>query len=54
VPQLYFIGAKDKRILLDDIPDNCAVLYKGNHLGAELILKEKFYSMIDSFLANLK
>ena len=53
-PQLYFVGKDDKFLLIDDIPIDFAVLYKGNHLGAELILKEKFYSMIDSFLTNLK
>ena len=53
-PQLYFIGKEDKFLLMDDIPIDFAVLYKGNHLGAELILKEKFYSMIDLFLTNLK
>ena len=52
--QLYFIGKEDKFLLMDDIPIDFAVLYKGNHLGAELILKEKFYSIIDSFLINLK
>jgi uncharacterized protein len=54
VPQLYFIGVKDKRILLEDIPDNCAVLYKGDHLWGEAVLKERYYSLIDSFLLNLK
>jgi hypothetical protein len=52
-PQLYFVGKDDKFLLIDDIPIDFAVLYKGNHLGAELILKEKFYSMIDSFLSKL-
>jgi uncharacterized protein len=45
-PQLYFIGSKDKRILLDDIPDECAVLYKGDHLGGETVLKERYYTLI--------
>ena len=53
-PQLYFVGKEDKFTLIDDIPIDFAVLYKGNHLGAKLILKEKFYAMIDSFLTNLK
>jgi uncharacterized protein len=54
IPQLYFLGKDDKFLLIDDIPTDFAILYKGNHLGAELILKEKFYSLIDSFLSNLK
>ena len=53
VPQLYFIGVKDKRILIDDIPDNCAVLYKGDHLWGEMVLKNRYYELIDSFLTNL-
>ncbi|MEY4541892.1 MAG: hypothetical protein RLZZ306_3649 [Bacteroidota bacterium] len=54
VPQLYFIGSKDKRILIEDIPDNCAVLYKGDHLRGETVLKDRYYELIDSFLTNLK
>lgn len=54
IPQLYFIGSKDKRILIDDIPDNCAVLYKGDHLRGETVLKERYYALIDSFLKDLK
>ena len=54
IPQLYFIGSKDKRILIEDIPDNCAVLYKGDHLWGETVLKERYYELIDSFLKDLK
>ncbi len=54
VPQLYFIGKDDKFLLMNDIPTDFAILFKGNHLGAELILKDKFYAMIDSFLVKLK
>jgi uncharacterized protein len=53
-PQLYFVGKDDKFLLIDDVPIDFAVLYKGNHLGAELVLREKFYALIDSFLKNLK
>jgi len=53
VPQLYFIGTKDKRILIEEIPDNCAVLYKGYHLWGEVVLKERYYELIGSFLTNL-
>ena len=53
-PQLYFVGKDDKFLLMDDIPTDFAVLYKGNHLGAELVLKDKFYALIDSFLKDLK
>ena len=54
IPQLYFIGSKDKRILIEDIPDNCVVLYKGDHLWGETVLKERYYALIDSFLKDLK
>jgi uncharacterized protein len=53
VPQLYFLGTKDKRILIEDIPENYAVFYKGDHLEAEFILKERYYELIDSFLSKL-
>jgi uncharacterized protein len=53
-PQLYFLGKDDKFLLIEDIPTDFVVFYKGNHLGAELILKEKFYSTIGSFLLSLK
>jgi len=53
VPQLYFIGVKDRRILIEDIPDNCVVLYKGDHLWGATVLKDRYYELIDSFLSNL-
>lgn len=53
IPQLYFIGSKDKRILVEDIPDNCVILYKGDHLRGETVLKDRYYELMDSFLSNL-
>ena len=53
IPQLYFLGTKDKRIIVDDIPNNFAILYKGDHVQADYILADKFYEIIDSFLSNL-
>ena len=40
--------------MIDDIPDNCVVLHKSNHLFEEMVLKEIYYELIDSFLTNLK
>lgn len=54
MPQLYILGNQDKFVKIDDIPVNFVLLYKGKHLEGEIILKDNYYTFIDSFLSNLK
>lgn len=54
IPQLYFLGTKDRRIHIEDVPNNFAVLHKGDHVEAEYTMGDTFYTFIESLLKSLK
>jgi uncharacterized protein len=54
IPQFYFLGDQDKFIHFEDFQNNFVILYKGKHLEAAPVLKNQFYTFVDSFLSNLK
>lgn len=54
IPQLYFLGKKDRRINIEDVPNTFVVLHKGDHVEAEYTIGDTFYTIIESLLLNLK